>query len=128
MLTIILAVGLIVTGLVLLYLASEIDLVKIVPTIGFISFFMGCIMLVVILFTLPCVKPNNRKILYEYQFTKDLVENYYGNDHRTDTKLLDKVLEINEKIAIHRAEYDNPWRNIWRSKEIAFLEPLKLSR
>ena len=92
----------------------------------FISAIFGTALLLVLL-SLTGIKSDFQSFKNDYQFTKELLETYEpGIDYGNTSSVASKVLDINTKIAKHRAQWNSPWYNLWRDKEIGELEPLKL--
>ena len=60
----------------------------------------------------------------EYQTTKALLDSYKTQDYGNVGRLTDKIIEINDRIANHKAYHDNFWLNCWYSEDIGNLEPL----
>ena len=62
--------------------------------------------------------------VYRYEYTKQLVVAYEPNDYGNKTALLEDVLDINKKIADHKALAGNKWTGKWYSEKIGNLEPI----
>lgn len=87
----------------------------------------GAVFLVCLLVTVAGIKSDFEAFKNNYQFTKQIVEDYEkGEDYGNTFDLTGQVLDINKTIAKHRAQWDSPWYNVWRCKEIGELEPLRL--
>ena len=94
-----------------------------------IFFIAGGVPFFIMLISLAGIKSDFAKFKTDYAFTKALIEDYEaGDDYGNTFSLTDKVLEINETIAKHRAQWDNGWYSAWRDREIGDLEPLTLPR
>lgn len=90
-------------------------------------FVIAIVVLVFMLLTLAGIKSDFNAFKTDYQFTKELIEDYEpGVDYGNTLDLTEKILDINSKIAKHRSQWDSPWYNLWRDKEIGELEALKL--
>lgn len=88
---------------------------------------IGVVILVCLLVTVAGIKSDFEAFKNNYQFTKQIVEDYEkGEDYGNTFDLTGQVLDINKTIAKHRAQWDSPWYNVWRCKEIGELEPLRL--
>ena len=88
---------------------------------------IGLVLLVCALVSVAGIKSDFEAFKNNYQFTKQIVEDYEkGEDYGNTFDLTGQVLDINKKIAKHRAQWDSPWYNVWRCKEIGELEPLRL--
>ena len=88
---------------------------------------IGGVVLVCLLVTVAGIKSDFDAFKNNYQFTKQIVEDYErGEDYGNTFDLTGHVLGINEKIAKHRAQWNSPWYDVWRCKEIGELEPLRL--
>ena len=102
---------------------DEFDVFEVGAGIGAI----GLTLLIVALVSVAGIKSDFEAFKNNYQFTKQIVEDYEkGEDYGNTFNLTGQVLEINKKIAKHRAQWDSPWYNVWRCKEIGELEPLRL--
>lgn len=60
----------------------------------------------------------------EYKATKALLDSYKGTEYGNMGGLTDKIIDINNRIAAHKAYHDNFWLNCWYSEDIGNLEPL----
>lgn len=70
------------------------------------------------------VKEENQAIVYEYQATKNILENYEAGDYGNSAALMDKVIELNQEIASHKAKWNSRWVGVWYSEDVAKLPPL----
>lgn len=68
------------------------------------------------------------KTINEYELTKNLVESYNGGEYGNVESLTVTMLEINHRIAVHKAYVNNKWSGIWYSEKIANLEPLTFKK
>ena len=65
---------------------------------------------------------------YEYQVISEMVESYDGQDYGNMTALTESVVNINSKIANHKAHYKSKWTGPWFSEDIAKLEPITFAK
>ena len=65
-----------------------------------------------------------QNIIYEYEYTSQLVETYSDGDYGNKASLMEQVIVVNKKIASPKAHYKSPWTGLWHSEEIANLEPI----
>jgi hypothetical protein len=129
MLWFILALALLVVGFIIFILCKD-EYSDFAEFMSGLSIFLG-IGGFIVLFAASVssigIKSDWRCFENEYAFTKELIENYDGgDDYGNVPALTEKVLQINKTISKHRAGYNSPWWNIWRSEDIGNLEPLKL--
>ena len=91
--------------------------------------FIGILALIILGLSIAGIKADFAAFKTDYEFTKELIEDYErGDDYGNTFDVTEKVIRINEKIAKHRSQWDSGWYNLWRSKELGELEPLKLPR
>lgn len=64
----------------------------------------------------------------DYENTAALVETYQGTDYGNMNALTEKIIDINEEIASHKAHSKSKWSSIWFSEEIGNLEPIVYGR
>ena len=64
----------------------------------------------------------------EYKVTKELLDSYKGTEYGNMGGLTDKIIDINDRIAAHKAYHDNFWLNCWYSEDIGNLEPLTFNK
>jgi len=87
---------------------------------------MMLIAFVIMTISLICCHNDFDVIINEYNSTKTLVETYDRGDYGNAPALMEKVININSQIAIHKAKYNNRWTNWFYSDEVGNLEPLTL--
>ena len=95
--------------------------------LSFISAFFAIstgIALVVMSVSLINIGRKFDSFVNRYEYTKQLVVAYEPNDYGNKTALLEDVLEINRKIADHKALAGNKWTGKWYSEKIGNLEPI----
>ena len=64
----------------------------------------------------------------EYAVIREMVESYDGQDYGNMTALTESVVDMNTKIARHKAHYKSKWTGLWYSEDIANLEPITFSQ
>lgn len=62
--------------------------------------------------------------IIEYNNTKALVESYKGKEYGNTPALTEKIIDINDLIAKHKAFAGNWFTGIWFSEKIGNLEPI----
>ena len=95
--------------------------------------FMGTgviVLLGTIITALSLININTRfeATLNEYEMITQMVESYEGQDYGNMSNLTKEVVEMNLKIAQHKAHYKSNWTGLWYSEEIANLEPINFDR
>lgn len=125
MIWIIITIAAIVIGIALCYFGSKFYNDSCV----FIGGGMSILFFVILIFmflTLAGIKAEFNTFINRYEYTKNIVENYCYGDYGNTFELTNQIIEINNTIAEHKAKCDNPWYNVWYSKDIGELEPLFL--
>ena len=90
------------------------------------ALFGGVLVIVLVISGLSLVNKEARwkSYIFEYENTRALVETYSGSDYGNMTDLTEKMLQINDRIAAHRAYTGNKLVGAWYSEEVGNLEPL----
>lgn len=97
--------------------------------VGLVLGFIGVFILLMIGLRTAGIKADFAAFKTDYEFTKELIDDYErGDDYGNTFDITEKVININEKIAKHRSQWNSGWYSLWRSKELGELEPLKLPK
>ena len=89
-----------------------------------------CTLIALIIASLSLINIDTRfeASQYEYQVISEMVESYDGQDYGNMTALTESVVNINTKIANHKAHYKSKWTSPWYSEDIAKLEPITFNK
>ena len=128
MLLIILFSILAVVGITVGYLIDKYDYAC--TRIGLATFFTttGGVSAVALVIALSLLIGINRRfdaMVYQYETTVEMVNNYTGQDYGNMGALVEQVVNINNGIASHKARYNSVWVGLWYSERIGNLEPIK---
>lgn len=66
--------------------------------------------------------------VYKYEAIVQMVDSYDGQDYGNMVSLVEAVVDMNNAIAYHKANYDSKWMNLWYSERIANLEPITFGK
>lgn len=64
----------------------------------------------------------------EYNVITEMVQSYDGQDYGNMTALTEAIVNMNGKIAHHKAHYKSKWTGPWFSEDIANLTPIVFSQ
>lgn len=92
--------------------------------VGIITF----IGLVITACSLINVNTRFEAIQNEYEVIAEMVQSYDGQDYGNMTALTEAIVEMNGKIAQHKAHYKSKWTGPWFSEDIANLQPIVFSK
>ena len=100
---------------------------------GLVYFLVGsgvCTLIALIITSLSLINIDTRFEVTqnEYQVISEMVESYDGQDYGNMTALTESVVNINTKIANHKAHYKSKWTSPWFSEDIANLEPITFAK
>lgn len=89
-----------------------------------------CTLSALIISSLVLININTRfeAIQNEYQVVREMVDSYDGQDYGNMTALTESVVNINSRIANHKAHYKSKWTGPWYSEDIAKLEPITFNK
>lgn len=65
--------------------------------------------------------------VYKYESLRQVVESYKEQDYGNMIPISEAIISMNEEIAMHKAQCNSKWTNLWYSEKIGNLEPLSFN-
>ena len=119
--------GITLFGLVLALIAVHMDW-EFVGEMGIAFLITGASALICMGLSLVNRQARFNETIADYENTVALVETYQGTDYGNMNALTEKIININERIASHKAHTKSKWSSVWYCEEIGNLEPIVYGR
>lgn len=119
--------GIALFGLILLLIGARLDW-EFAGMTGVALIVCSCFALACMGLSLVNRQASFNTTISDYENTAALVETYQGTDYGNMNALTEKIIDINETIASHKAHSKSKWSSVWYCEEIGNLEPIVYGR